>query len=187
MILALVTGVAASALASNSSPFHWGQGDRPRAWFTIVDHTPEPWPVQAATNEWDFAGRVDVIYRFGGCGGLGHCVPVRTSLSGDFDGVGCNLLRGVFYRQFNGNHIIPSSARIRVNGRCENSQFTRQNRRGIVCHEEGHAMRLIHADTSFLGQTCMAGANAQQWLNRAATPRHHDFVMVDDVIYDHNH
>ncbi len=93
--LGIVIGLLASAtpvLANHAlgGPWHWPDGDQPRAYVTIEDYTPAGWPVLAATNEWATEPNVDMYYDYGSCGSTGHCVDVRLRQFPE----SCNSKRG---------------------------------------------------------------------------------------------
>lgn len=179
------TFIVALAPASNRSADkgHWSDGSGTRAWVTLVDKTGPNWPVFAAAIEWDNAGRIDVTYRSGDCGGNGHCVSVDT-----WDpGVGCRTANSSFaYTPAYGGNHLQGDTFIALNKACAtNDNFTNGDRRVITCQEEGHVLGLAHALNASHHDTCMA-ATGDDFDHADNTPQQHDFVMLDDVIYDHN-
>lgn len=181
--IASVGGIAA---AHNILPtdYHWSDEDRARAWVTFVDDTNANWPVSAAANEWDYAGNIAVYYGFRTCGGQGHCVNVDVSRVGPFEGQTCDEFRGITHFDTTPAGHFTADTSIRFNDRCAQDQYTQVNRRGIACHEQGHALGLDHAPGST--GTCLGSFPGVQWRDRLGTPRQHDFIMVDDEVYAHN-
>jgi hypothetical protein len=108
---------------------HWGDGAGGGPGFvTLADFTGDNWPVYAAAIEWDFAGHLNVIYHYGGCGGHGHCADVRDQ---DF-GVSCNQVGGRFnLERGSNNHATGENSYIRVNTRC--NYHSNREQRVITC------------------------------------------------------
>ncbi|UJA21245.1 hypothetical protein HJD18_14165 [Thermoleophilia bacterium SCSIO 60948] len=164
---------------------HWNDGDGQQAKMTFVDNTGAPWPIYAAANTWDNAGRIVVAYNANNCNGDPHCVGVNaTNMGGD----SCNANPGYFAWNANSSrHLLAAQSYIRLNQDC-NPRSTRVQR-FIACHEEGHATGLDDEPQSIRDQTCMAAGTApphpdfDTW---EETPRPHDFEMLDNQIYTHN-
>lgn len=187
-VLAFAAIVAPSG-ASNNLGVHWSDGNDNMAHVTLVDGTGPAWPVFAAAIEWDNAGRINVIYRSNGCGGNGHCVNVNAE---EFQS-GCHNLPAetIIVTQGGGSNHLDGDTRVRLNNKCKNDadhgQHSTQDLRVLTCHEEGHVLGLAHElDSSFANDTCMYVIPGQQFQQGEETPRQHDFVMLDDNIYDHN-
>lgn len=185
--VAVATIYATTVSAHNVTGFHWADEGRARAFVTFVDKTNASWPIVTTTNEWDFAGNINIYYGYRDCGGQGHCVSVDTSLVGPFADRRCGEVRGLTRVEVvsPGSTHMSSDTSVTFNERCQNSGFSNADRRTIACHEEGHVIGLAHADNSLL--TCMGAPPGETaWMNRSGTPRQHDFLMLDDEIYDHN-
>lgn len=162
---------------------HWSDGSGSTAWVTLIDRTPAQWPVLAAALEWDNAGRLDIIYRSNDCGGYGHCTEVRSS---PFANDSCQQNPGFVNPGFSNDHFDGNTF-VRFNDHCINA-WTQQNRRVVVCQEEGHVAGVGHEPASYKDQTCMAtpanpNYNINDW---DATPRLHDFEFLDNNLYTHN-
>jgi len=189
--LASIAGIAVGLLVLTATPAvashaygdarHWTDGNQPRAYVTINDHTPAGWPVLAATNNWGTEPNIDVYYNFGGCGGTGHCVDV------DLDSFtqSCGAVRGVTIEITSGGHYTASTY-VRFNSKCSASQFTNTNRRSIACHELGHVMGLGHDENHPISYSCMTTPVGDNWLDRTAFPGDHDFAALHNVVYSHN-
>ena len=163
---------------------HWSDGTGTTAHVTIVDHTPAGWPVYAAFTNWDFLGHLSIAYRYGDCGGLVHCVGVTSA---SFPNWNCHDNPGYATLVPNGNGHEDSTSSIRLNDDCLNNWST-ANRKVITCQEQAHIYGAGHEYESLKDQTCMATPtnstyNIDSWVN---TPRSHDFVELDDNIYNHN-
>lgn len=190
VVFGVVLGVALSlllypglGLANNSlgGAFHWSDGNNPRAWMTIEDHTPSGYPVLAATSEWATEPNIDMYYSFGSCGSQGRCVDVRLKNMA----VPCagtqNASGGFFQPAFSGNHY-SAAAYIRFNDACSGAGFDNRDRRALACEEIGHSIGMAH-DFGLNDVTCMASDDIRQLHEH---PRPHDFTMLHNVIYDHN-
>lgn len=166
---------------------HWNDGADNVSTITFVDHTGPKWPVGAASQEWDFAGRVNTDRRPDTCDNNPHCVGVAVAGPNDpiLDGYACWSRGGYAQHVANqgGNHLSAESY-IRFNPSCgEETLYTDRDRRALACEEEGHMVSLQHAPSSANNQTCMASGPI---LALHHTPRPHDFEMVDDKVYLHN-
>jgi hypothetical protein len=167
---------------------HWTTDGRNLAWETLVDHTGSNWRVYAAALDWAYAGHVNITYYPNSCNGNGHCVAVNNH---DF-GQNCrdNAAATHKFVQTSGQAHMTSDTEIVFNQRCADNvgeQYTDGNRQVIVCHEEGHSLGLDEAPNASYRDTCMAatGGNFDK-SDASRTGEHHDFVMLDDEIYDHN-
>ena len=158
---------------------HWsdGAGGGP-GYVTVADFTGSQWPVYAAAIEWDRAASLNMVYQYGGCGGFGHCIGVRSY---DF-GQSCASFAGYFqpYRNSNGTHFGDDSY-VRFNTRC-NGHADREQR-VVTCHELGHVSSLNEENERYEAQTCMA-AQAGELGQASAFPRGHDFEAIANV-YGH--
>lgn len=179
----------ATVAAHNRLPqkYHWHDGADNMPVLTFVDHTGPAWPVHAAADEWDFAGRIDVDYRVDTCNSKPHCVGVSVIPGNNDPVIGddtCSSHGGYFLPIFNqaGTHYDDDSF-VRFNHKCGNDNFGDRDRRALACEEEGHAVGLDHADSSLRNETCMASGNINTLHHK---PRSHDFGMADNEIYNHN-
>jgi hypothetical protein len=192
--LALLLATVASASnifrdPSDGRIVHWSDGSRSQAWVTIVDHTGPNWPVYAPAIDWDNAGHINVTYYSNSCNGNDHCVGVNNF---DFN-QNCRDRGGntINVWSHSGQAHMTGDTHIDLNQRCADNvgeQYTDSNRKVITCHEEGHAIgSLANAVNASYRDTCMAatGGNFDQ-SDASRTGQQHDFVMLDDEIYDHN-
>jgi hypothetical protein len=197
-VLALATTLIVAPAGGNNvfrqadgDKIHWSDdpGGGP-GYVTLVDKTGSNWLVQASASNWDAAGRLNIIYQYGDCGGYGHCVSVDSNR---FDGFTCRDRGGFFDPDPNAAGHLQGSSRIEFNQKCadnDGEQFNNTQRRVIVCQEEGHAVGdLDHDFDAGHHNTCMA-ATGQNFDHPEGedgyTGRRHDFEMLDDVIYDHD-
>jgi hypothetical protein len=162
---------------------HWSDGNGSQAWVTLIDNTGSNWLVYAAAIEWDYAGRIDIIYRSSDCGGYGHCVSVNNS---HFSGYTCHERPGYVAPSYSNGHFDGDTV-LRLNQDCVGNGWGDRDRRVITCQEEGHVAGVGHSPPSTHNETCMAwqglGYDIDDW---RAFPRHHDFVWLDEDIYTHN-
>ncbi len=192
-VFAVLIAFTAGALADNIErnvggyKIHWsdGAGGGP-GYVTLVDHTGPRWPVYAAAIEWDYAGHLNVIYRADDCGGNGHCVGVNNyKFEKPCGEVGGKAI--LVYPLFGWPAHLDSDTEVDLNQRCADDvgeQYADRDRRVITCQEEGHVMGLDHDYAAGINNTCMA-AHADEIKQATNKPRQHDFVQLDDVIYDH--
>jgi hypothetical protein len=137
----------------------------------------DAWAVYAAHLEWDNAGHIDVDYHADNCGARKHCVGVDSY----FFGTGCQHRAFWVGTEQANNHF--DDAAIRLNAECK-ANHTYPELRAIVCQEEGNVLGLADEPESLRQETCMGDGGPLS--STEETPRHHDFVMLDDHIYDHN-
>lgn len=167
---------------------HWNDGNDNVSVVTFVDHTGPSWPVNAAHQVWDNAGRVDVDWRADTCGSASHCVGVAVSDPDQnpvFGGASCFDMGGYVLQVPNSTVTHYSDETyVRFNQRCGSGQYTNRDRQALACEEEGHVVSLRHATYSGANNdTCMGSG----WIAvLEETPQQHDFVMIDDEVYLHN-
>jgi hypothetical protein len=174
----LLTSVAS---ASNDTARHWADGGGGPGYVNVVDNT-AVWPVKPAVDEWDHAGRLQANYRTA-CQGAGHCVGLSAvSYLGGFT---CHELQGVTVTAANSNNHLLTQTFIEINNHCRSDPHNHPNSelRVITCHEIGHALSLAHVAAD-QHSTCMANGTMLS-PPQSNTPRQHDFVMLDDNMYDH--
>jgi hypothetical protein len=139
--------------------------------------------VFARAIEWDAAGRLDLVYRSQSCGGFGHCVNVSAS---SFSST-CRSNPGFVNPSYSNGHFDGGTF-IRFNQKCTQNAWSARDREVVICQEEGHVAGVGHEPSPLKSETCMATPNNPDYDIKTweETPRHHDFVMLDDVIYTHN-
>lgn len=103
---------------------------------TIVDYTPSGWPVFAAAISWDAAPRIDIVYRYGSCGPLGHCIGVRLTSTWPYTCAQSGGYAVVRPMSASNSHIDPDTSYIRVNDRCGGSSWTNRDRQALACEED---------------------------------------------------
>lgn len=194
MVAVLVATVASMfpAQADNrlGSKGHWNRQSHSVAHMKLLDKTGDKWPVFAAHLDWDLAAHLDVDYDYVPNGWTcdHHCVEVDAvspandpynelsgSCTGDYTVAGYAYFINSSYVT-DANHFWSKKPEIRFNTNCNHRSD--RFRRALACQEIGHVLGLDHAGPT---SSCMYVDPA----DASATPRQHDYDMLDLQIYDH--
>jgi hypothetical protein len=149
----------------------------------FLDYSGPSWPVGTANADWDQADNIDsdwvVADDNSTCGN--DCVKVQSLMPAD-DPLGlmlggCSGYYGYWTNHNpNSNNHWTDDNKVRFNKSCNDKPYSW--RRAMVCQELGHALGLDHESST---ESCMY----QQPAPAAATPRAHDYGMLNNTIYDH--
>ena len=174
---------AAHRLPNNG---HWTTGSWSIGHYTVADWTGSNWPVYASQIKWDEGARYSAAYVNGGSSCPAPCVTARSKFPNEdpnFDW-NCNVYGYTGNLVVAGGNHFTEDMYIRFNRACSDSSgsdLSDYQRRGVTCHELGHALGLNHRDPDYK-DSCMRGDPAPA-LN---TPDAHDYNLLNGSIYDHS-